>query len=137
MSNINHVILAGNLTREPEAKWTQSGTCILTFTIAVNESKKNPQGDWEDYANFFDCAVFGRRAEALADMLHKGMKVTVSGRLHWHSWLAEDGSKRSRVTVNVAEVELPQRPRDNSRGGGWQQSSEDVYSAPSGFEPPF
>lgn len=120
MSNINHVILSGNLTREPDIKYSPAGACILEFGIAVNDSRKNQNGQWENYANFFDCTVFGKRAEALSEILAKGMKVTVSGRLHYSAW-EKDGQKRSKVSVNVDAVELPQRQQQTQRQGYTQE----------------
>ena len=111
MSNINHVVIAGNLVRDPDIRFTQQGTCILSFTLAVGESRKNQNGQWENVPHFFDCTMWGARAESLGDMLLKGMKVTVSGRLRQESW-EKDGRKHSKVSILVNDVELP--PRDRS-----------------------
>jgi len=110
MSNINVVIVAGNLTREPELRRTQGGMCILDFGIAVNSSKKNQQGGWDEVPNFFDCKMFGNRAEGLSNHLHKGMKVTVSGELRYSSW-EKDGQKRSKVEIVAREIELPPKQK--------------------------
>ena len=103
--SINKVFLTGNLTREPESKATQSGTSVLSFGIAVNEKRRNQAGEWEDVPNFFDCTLFGKRAESLANILAKGMKVSVEGRLRWAQW-EKDGQKRSKVDVIVDEIEF-------------------------------
>lgn len=116
MSNINHAVVAGNVTRDPELRATKGGTAVLGFGIACNESRKNQQtGEWEDYPNFFEVTVFGTRAESLGKIIHKGMKVTVDGKLHYSSW-EKDGQKRSKVEIVANEVELPprQRPADGS-----------------------
>lgn len=64
--SINHVNISGNLTRDPELRTTAGGTNILSFGVAVNDRRKNPQtGKWQDVPNFIDCIVFGQRAEAL------------------------------------------------------------------------
>jgi len=102
---INRATITGNLTREPEYRQTADGLGILSFGVAVNERRKNQQGDWEDYANFLDCTVMGRRADALSRMLHKGMKVAIDGRLHYSSW-AKDGAKRSKVEIIANEVDF-------------------------------
>lgn len=105
--SINVVCIAGNLTRDPEMKQTASGTQVLSFCVAVNDRRKNPQtGEWEDVPNYVDCDVFGSRADALSRYLAKGSKVAVSGRLHYHSWTAKDGSKRSKLDVIANDVEF-------------------------------
>lgn len=107
---INSVHLGGNLTRDPEMRTTKSGTNVLTFGLAFSERVLNNRtGEWEERPNFADCAVFGKRAEALSRILKKGMHVTVEGRLRYESWEASDGSKRSKLSVVVDEVELPPR----------------------------
>ena len=104
--SINRVIISGNLTREPEIKRTSGGMAILTFGVAVNDRRKNQQtGEWEDYANFIDCTMFGNRAESLSNYLTKGMKVAVEGKLRWSQW-EKDGQKRSKIEVIPDEVEL-------------------------------
>ena len=90
MSNINEVFVAGNVTRDPEFRQTNGGASILNFGIAVNDYAKDG-----DYTNFFDVTMFGLQADALADIIKKGMKVEIIAR----------------------EVELPPRGNDgDSRG---------------------
>lgn len=109
---INCVALSGRLTRDPEARVTRSGTPVLAFSLAVNDRRRDPQtGEWEDVPNFVDCVMFGARADRLSQMLRKGQKVAVSGRLHWESW-ERDGERRSKLYVYADEVELP--PRDGA-----------------------
>ena len=111
--SINIVTISGNLTRDPELRATPSGTDVLGFCVAVNDRRRNPKtGEWEDYPNFIDCTMFGPRAVSLSKILRKGMKVAVSGKLHWSSW-EKDGQKRSMVDVYADEVELmAQRKQD-------------------------
>ncbi len=120
--SINKVFISGNLTRDCDQRQTQGGTPVLVFGLAVNEYHKNSQtGEWENYANFVDCVLYGKRAESLGRILTKGMKVTVEGKLHYSSW-ERDGQKRSKLEVVVDELELPQRQRqqDGQGGGGYQ-----------------
>jgi len=120
---INRVNISGNLTRDPELRSTASGTQILSFGVAVNDRRKNQQtGEWEDVPNFVDCLVFGNRAAPLADMLRKGAKVAIEGKLRYSAWEANDGSKRSKLEVVVDEVEFLS-PRDQ-RGAGQQQTQQ-------------
>ena len=114
--SINRVMISGNLTRDAELRTTPSGTSILSFGVAVNDRRRNANGEWEDYANFIDCTMFGRRAEALAQYLTKGVKVAIEGRLHYSSWEDRNsGQRRSKVDVTVDELEFM-----SSRNGGGQ-----------------
>lgn len=105
--SINHVALVGNLTRSPELRSTASGTPVLSFGIAVNDSRKDASGQWVDVPNFFECSMFGNRATALSDILTKGMKVAITGKLHYSSW-EKDGKKHSKVDIIAREIELMQ-----------------------------
>ena len=116
--SINKYVCTGNLTREPELRRTQSGMAILGFGVAVNDCRRNPQtGEWEDYANFIDCTIFGTRGEALSNILTKGMKVAVEGKLRWSQW-ERDGQKRSKIEVVVDEIEFLSQPKS----GGYQRN---------------
>ena len=120
--SINRVILTGNLTRDPEIRRTQSGMAIMSIGIAVNDRRKNGQtGEWEDYANFIDCTMFGTRAEAVSNYLHKGSKVGIDGKLRYSTW-ERDGQKRSKLDVIIDDLELL-TPR-NSQGGGYQGGNQ-------------
>lgn len=103
---INKAIITGNLTRDAELRSTGGGLSVANFAVAVNERvKNNSTGEWEDRANYIDCTMFGRRAEALAQYMTKGTKVTIEGKLRWSQW-EKNGEKRSKVEVVVDEVEL-------------------------------
>lgn len=126
--SINRVNISGNLTRDPELRATQGGTSVLRLGLAVNDRARNQQtGEWEDRANFVDCVVFGKRAEALAGMLAKGQRVAIDGRLRYSSWEAQDGSRRSKLEVVVEEIEF-MSPR---QGGGRQAAPAAAAPAPS------
>ena len=112
--SINKVMLSGNITRDCELRAMPNGNAVGTFGLAVNERRKNSQGEWEDYANFVDCTIFGRRAEAIAKYLTKGAKVALEGRLHYSSWEDRNGGgRRSKLDVTVDEIEFM-----SSRQGG-------------------
>ena len=126
--SINRVVISGNITREPEIRRTQSGFAILSFGVAVNDRRKNPQsGEWEDYANFLDCSVFGKRAESLDNILYKGMKVAIEGKLRWSQW-ERDGQKRSKVEVIVDEIEFM---RNKAKDGGGMYEASTSMGGPS------
>lgn len=119
---INRAVISGNLTRDPELRSTAGGMAVLQFSVAVNERRKNGQtGEWEDYPNYIDCTVFGKRAEALGRMLAKGAKVAVEGKLRWSQW-EKDGQKRSRIDVIADEVELMSAKKaEEPRGGFYEE----------------
>ncbi len=127
--SINRVILTGNLTRDAELRTTQSGLSIATFGVAVNDRTKNSStGEWEEYANFINCTMFGKRAEAVAQYLTKGTRVGIDGRLHYSSW-ETDGQKRSKIEVNVDNLEFLSS-RQNGNSAQSQSSDVSAYSAP-------
>ncbi len=126
--SINRVIISGNLTRDPELRRTQSGMAIMSFGVAVNDRRRNQQtGEWEDYANFVDCTMFGNRAESLSNYLSKGTKVAIEGKLRWSQW-ERDGQKRSKLEVIVDELEF-MSSRDRQQGG--YQAASTPAPAPS------
>lgn len=129
--SINRVILTGNLTRDPEIRRTQSGMAIMSLGIAVNDRRKNSQtGEWEDYANFIDCVMFGTRAESVSNYLHKGNKIAIDGKLRYSSW-ERDGQKRSKIEVVVDDLELL-TPRNSQQGGNPGYQSANYQSAGAG-----
>lgn len=131
---INKVLIAGNLTRDPELRETASGFQILNFGVAVNDRRKNQQTQqWEDYANFVDCTMFGNRAVSVSRFLGKGSKVAIEGKLRWSQWEAQDGGKRSKLEVVVDEIEF-MTSRDGGQQGqqraqGMQQGTAQAYAA--------
>lgn len=132
--SINYVAITGNLTRQPEIRNTQDGTAVLSFGIAVNDRRKNASGQWEDVPNFFECVTFGNRATALGDILTKGMKVSIAGKLHYSSW-EKDGQKHSKVDIIANEVELMQNRKPQQQPQQYQpQQAEDSYTP---FDLPF
>ena len=106
--SINKVLISGNLTRDPEHRNTAGGVNILSFGVAVNDRRRNANGEWEDYPNYIDCTMFGARAESLSRILTKDMKVAIEGKLRWSQW-ERDGQKRSKIEVVVDEIELMSR----------------------------
>lgn len=121
--SINNVSIAGNLTRNPELRATQGGTPVLSFGIAVNDRRKNASGNWEDVPNFFECVTFGNRATALSDILAKGMKVAIAGKLHYSSW-EKDGQKHSKVDIIAQEIELMQNRKPQQQDYQPQQQAQ-------------
>lgn len=123
---INSVSLSGNLARDPELK-TSGATIICNFCIAVDDSVKNRDtGQWERVPNFFDVSIFGKYAEAVAQRLHKGARVFVDGKLHYSTWQAQDGTKRSRVSVYASTVETASQasPQNGAQGTFTPQNAQ-------------
>lgn len=113
---VNIVCLAGNVTRDAELKRTTAGSSVLVFTLAVNEHfKNNTTGTWDKRPNYFDCVMFGPRAEKLAQYITKGAKLAITGRLRWRSWETDGGGKRSKTEVVVEEMELMSRDQQQQQ----------------------
>ena len=128
--SINKVFITGNLTRDPELRTTASGSKILEFGIAVNDRRKDPAtGEWSDYANFIDCAMFGNRTDFFAEHLWKGSKAAIEGKLRWSQWEDKNGGgKRSKVSVIVDDIEL-MSAQGNAQEAPAQQP-QPAYQAP-------
>jgi len=104
MTDLNHVVLIGRLTRDAELKYTSSGQAVCKFSIAVNRRKKS--GDqWEDEANFFDIVVWGRQGESIHQYLLKGKMIGVDGELRQDRW-QQDGQNRSKVEIIANNLQL-------------------------------
>ena len=118
MSNINKVFLSGNLTRDGELRTTPGGMSVLQMGLACNGARKNQQtGQWEDVPNFFDLVMFGGRAEKVAQIVGKGTKVAIEGKLRWRQWTDQNGQNRSKVEVLVDEIEVMARPQNSAPQG--------------------
>ncbi|WP_456393851.1 single-stranded DNA-binding protein [Nitratifractor sp.] len=128
----NRVILVGNLTRDVEIRYTPSGTAIGKVGIATNRRFKNAQGEQQDETMFIDLTFFGRTAEIANQYLRKGSKVLVEGRLVLEQWTAQDGTKRSKHSVTVDNLQMLDRPGENSGGGYGGQAGSYGNSQPTG-----
>ncbi len=135
--SINKVCITGNLTRDPELRETASGFQILSFGVAVNDRRKNQQtGQYEDYANFVDCTMFGNRAASVSRFLGKGSKVAIEGKLSWSQWQAKDGGMRSKLEVIVDEIEfMTSRDGGHQQGGQYQPQGNHYQQQPQQYQP--
>jgi single-strand DNA-binding protein len=115
-SNINRVVLTGNLTRDPELRSTSGGTPVCSLRIAVNTRRKGASGEWEDKPNYFDVTVWGAQGENCARYLSKGRPVAIDGRLEWREW-GDEGNKRQAVDI-VADTVQFLGSRDDAGGSG-------------------
>lgn len=108
----NRVVLIGNLTRDVEVKYLQSGMAVTEIGLAVNDRRKNQQGEWVDETTFVDVTLWGRNAEVASEYLSKGAPVFIEGRLKLDQWESE-GQKRSKLRVVGENLVLI-----GGRGGG-------------------
>lgn len=134
MSNINRVVLVGNLTRDPELRETPNGTSVCKLRLAVNSRQKMPNGEWGEKPNYFDVTVWGNQGESAAKYLSKGRPVGIDGRLDWREWESQDGTKRQAVEIIADSVQFL-RGRDDGDQAGFEPtsvSSEDF--APTGAD---
>ena len=109
--SLNHVILMGNLTRDPELRQTPSGQQVCSFSLALNRSYKDQNGEWQEATDYIDVVAWGPLGERVAQYMSKGRRALVQGRLQSRSW-EQDGQKRSKVEVLANDVTFL-----DSRGG--------------------
>lgn len=107
---MNKVILLGTMTREPELRYTQSGTAICKFGLAYNEKYKNAEK-----THFFDFIAFGKTAENIQKYFHKGSRILVDGSLDFEQWTDQSGQKRSKVSVKVERFDFIDRARQQAQ----------------------
>lgn len=139
-SNINVVVITGNLTQDPELRHLGSGTAVCELRVAVNSRRKDGStGEWVDKPNYFNVTVWGAQGENCANYLSKGRPVAIEGRLDWREWEAkEGGGKRQAVQIIANSVQfLGSRDGNggggNGNGGGFTPQS-DTPADPSDFD---
>ena len=113
MASYNRVILVGNLTRDPELRYIPSGTPVCDIGLAVNDRRKNPNGEWVEETTFVDVTLWARTAEVASEYLSKGSPVLIEGRLKLDTWETNDGQKRSKLRVVCERMQML-----GGRGGG-------------------
>lgn len=125
MANYNRVLLMGNLTRNPEIRYTPSGAAVADLGLAINENFKNKAGETVEQTCFVEVVVWGRQAETSAEFLHKGSSVFVEGRLQFDQWENQEGEKRSKLRVRADRVQFLGTP-----GKSTEVSAEPAASVP-------
>ncbi len=120
MASYNRVVLVGNLTRDPELRSIPSGMSVLDVGIAVNDRRKDANGNWIEEATFVDVTVWGRSAEVLAEYTRKGSQILVEGRLKMDSW-EQEGQRRTKLKVVAERTVLLGSRGEGGGGGGYQQ----------------
>jgi single-strand DNA-binding protein len=135
-TNINRVVLTGNLTRDPELRSTSSGTSVCSLRIATNTRRKDPStGEWTDKANFFDVTVWGAQGENCARFLSKGRPVAIDGRLEWREWETQEGHKRQAVDIIADAVQFLGSRDDAAASGNGFAPRSDVPADTRDFQP--
>lgn len=129
MAADNNVTLTGNITRDPELRFTPSGQAVATFGLAVNRRWQNRQSnEWEEQTSFFDVKCWAQMAENVSESLSRGSRVVVTGRLEQRSWETDNGDKRSKVEVVADEIapslrwataQVTKNERSDGGGGGY------------------
>jgi single-strand DNA-binding protein len=110
MANFNKVLLMGNLTRDPELRYTPNGTAVVEFGLAINRKWTGQGGEKRDETCFVDCQAWARGAEIISEYCRKGSALFVEGRLRLESWEGRDGQKRSKLRVVVENFQFVGAP---------------------------
>jgi len=150
MASFNKVILMGNLTRDPELRYTPKGTAVARVGLAVNRVWKTDTGESREETTFVDCDAFGRQAETLSQYLKKGSPVLIEGRLRLHSWEdKQSGQKQNKLRVDIESFrfvgaregggggESGARPARPAQPASHSQGGDEAEPMPSDDEVPF
>jgi single-strand DNA-binding protein len=138
-----NITFTGNIGRDAELKYTQSGSPYMSFSVADSKSRKTQNGDWETLAEqWLECTIWGSLAEHYDGKLTRGSRVTIYGDFMSRKYEAKDGSKGTSLDVNVKGVDiLPSKKNSGNQaqpsGFGQSTAQEDPWATPQTNEPPF
>jgi single-strand DNA-binding protein len=125
MTSFNKVILLGNLTRDPEVRYTPNGIAVASFAIAVN--RKYKQGDeTKEEVSYIDIVVFGKQAESCGQYINKGDSVLIDGRLQQRRWETEEGQKRNKIEVVAQSVNFMPKRSSGSQAHGHAEPAQEA-----------
>lgn len=124
----NKVILMGNLTRDPELKTTPSGRSVCGFSIAVNRTWRNSEGEQQEDVSYFDCTAWGKAGEIINQYMQKGRAILISGRLNQRTW-EQDGNKRSKVDVVVEDFNFINDGGSSTSSGTFEKPTTKTASS--------
>lgn len=130
MASFNRVIIMGNLTRDPQLKYLPNNTAVCEFGLASSRRYKDRDGQMQEEVCFVDVACFGRSGETINQYMSKGRPILVEGRLKFDSWTAQDGSKRSKLSVVCENFQFVGGRENGGGGGGGQRSAAPQQDAP-------
>jgi len=132
VANINRVVIAGNLTRDPELRQLSGGNSVCKLRVAVNtRAKDRDSGQWTDKPNYFDVTVWGAQGESVARYLTKGSGILIDGRLEWREFDAQDGTKRQAIDIIAENTQFIGGREGGVGGGGGGGDRDDWTTAPS------
>ena len=115
MNDVNSIVLVGRLVKDADIKYLQSGTAVVNFNLAVNESVKNGNS-WSERVSFFDVTFYGRQGEGLQRYLAKGKQIVIAGTLQQQRW-QKDGQTKSKTIIIAKTIQLLGSARDGNMGG--------------------
>lgn len=130
MADFNQAIILGNLTRDPEIRTTPNGQSVASFGVATNRRWTDKNGEKQEATEFHNVVVWGKLAEIAGQILYKGRKALIVGRMQTRSWDGQDGVKRSTTEIVASELSALGDAKGGSRGGGESYSAGG--SAPTG-----
>jgi len=134
---MNHVTIIGNMGQDPEIRYTQTGTCVVNFNIAVNEYYKDKDGNKQQKVNWFRVSTFQRLAEIIGEYCKKGSKVGVTGQLQQRTWTDKDGLNHSVVEIRAREIELLSPKAGNGAEAGTNNFNDQLISTDMDCDIPF
>jgi single-strand DNA-binding protein len=130
MANLNKVMLIGNLTRDPELKYTPGNQAVCEVGLAVNRKYRTKEGEEREETTFVDCEAWGKQAEVIKQYMTKGRPLFVEGRLKLDTWEDKDGGKRSKMRVVIENFQFLGGGGGNGGGGGGERFVSDEGGAP-------
>lgn len=134
MASFNQVTLIGNVTRDPEVRYTPKGSAVAEISLAINRKYKTDSGEQREEVTYVDCTAWGKTAELLGQYVHKGDPLFVTGRLTTDSWEdKQTGQKRSKMKVTLEAMQFLGGKKD---GGGDSKQSSQSRPASSGYRKP-
>lgn len=126
MRNVNYCVLTGRLVKDPELRYTQGGTALCTFAIAVNRERKNQDGEYEEETSFVDIVCWQKLAELCSQYLGKGRLVLVEGRLNQQRWETQEGQKRNKIEIIANDVNFLDKPVEGNGNQSQPETKDDI-----------
>jgi len=124
-TNLNRVIITGNLTRDPELRHTNGGTAVCSLRVAVNTRRKDQStGEWVDKPNYFDVTVWGAQGENCAQYLSKKQPIAVDKRLEWREWQDQSSNKQQSIDIIADSVQFLGSREGGENGGRFTPQSD-------------
>jgi single-strand DNA-binding protein len=112
---LNKVFLIGRLGKDPDLRYSTSGTAIASFSLATNHGQKNEQGSWEDATEWHNVKAFGKNADFSGEYLKKGTLIFVEGRLQTSNWEDQKGQKHYRTEIIISSIQLLGSKNENGK----------------------